>query len=113
MTPTEMDHVLIELEVILVSRQKVPVEPADLVILTVAVVVAVLGVSEFIARQDHGRTAAAHKNGDRISHHLETKGFDLGISRLSLFAAVPAAVIVGAVIVVPTVGFVVLAVVGI
>ena len=52
--------------------QKAPVQSGDLIVLAVAVVVAELGIAEFIACQKHGSPAAAHKYGTGIAYHAET-----------------------------------------
>ena len=108
----EGDHVFEESEIISVHPQVIPVEPGNFVVLTVAVIVAVLGVAEFIAGEDHGRAAAAHKDSDGIAHHLAAQLLDDGIIRGPFYPAVPAAVVVGAVRVVPAVGLIVLMIVG-
>ena len=108
----EGDHVPVKIEEVLVEAQIIPVEPGDLIVLTVAVVIAVLGIPEFIPRIDHGSPPAAHQDCDGIAHHFKAEGPDHGIVRRTLDPAVPAAVVISAVHIVPAVCFVVFVVVG-
>ena len=93
--------------------KETPVQPGGFVVLAIRVVVAVLGIAEFIPRQEHGRSAAAHQHGTGIADHPETEAEDFGVVGISFGAAVPAPVVVGAVRIVPAVFFVVFLVVGI
>ena len=93
--------------------QKPPVQPGNLVILTVGVVVSILGIAEFVPGQKHGRTPAAQKNGAGISDQAETQGKHLFFLRLAFRPAVPAPVVIRPVGIVPAVGLVVLLIIGI
>ena len=50
--PDEAPHELPERQAVLVDA--LPVDPADLIVLAIGIVVAVLGASEFIPRDQHG-----------------------------------------------------------
>ncbi len=65
----ERDHIAEELEHIPVLFQKAPVQPGDLVVLAVGVVVAEFRVAEFVAGEEHGRSPAAHQHGAGVSDH--------------------------------------------
>ena len=108
----ESNDIFEKLEELLVQPQIVPVEPGDFIVLTIAVVVAVLCIAEFVSGKDHRRAAAAHQNSDGIAHHLVSELLYNGIVRGTLHAAVPAPVIVCAVRIVPAVCLIVLVVVG-
>ena len=108
----ESDHVLVEPEKIPVETHIIPVQPGYVVVLTVTIVIPVLGVSEFVTGQDHRRAAAAHQDRDGIAHHLEAKVLDHGIVCRTLHPAVPAAVVIGTVCIVPAVCLIVLMIVG-
>ena len=71
-----------------------------------------LGISELISRKDHRCSAAAHQDSDGISHHLIAELPDHGIIRGTFNTAVPAAVIIGSVRIVPSVCLIVLVIVG-
>ena len=94
-------------------RRKAPVQPGDLVVLAVAVVVAVLGVAELVAGKEHGGSPAAHQNGAGVAYHAHAQLVDGIVIRRAFDAAVPASIVAGAVGVVPAVGFIVLVVVGV
>ena len=69
-----------------------PVDPADLVVLAVGVVVAVLRAPDFVAGQDHRHAAREHQDGDEVPDLPVAQGFDGGIVGRALDAAVPAQV---------------------
>ena len=50
-------------EELLIFCKQAPVEPGNLIVLAVAVVVAILRVAEFISGEEHRRAAAAHEHG--------------------------------------------------
>src|SRR5699024_9628403 len=103
-----MDHETEKFVQIPILFQQIPVQPGDLIILAVAVVVAVLRVPEFVAGRKHGGAPAAHEDGAGIADHAATQVQNLRIIGRSFLAAVPAAVVVGSVGIVPAVVFVVL-----
>src|SRR6185437_2964401 len=89
----------------------VPVDPGDLVVLAVTVVVAALGAPEFVAGEQHRNALAEKERDEEVPHLPVAQGRDPRILRRALSAAIPRPVVVGAVSVLLAVGFVVLAVV--
>src|SRR4051794_14345356 len=85
-----------------------PVDPGDLVVLAVAVVVAALGASEFVAMADHRHALTQQGGGDEVALLLGPQREDLGVVRRPLDTTVPGTVVALAVVVVLAVGFVVL-----
>ena len=65
----EPDHGLEKGEELLIFCKQTPVEPGNLIVLAVAVVVAILRVAEFIAGEEHRRAAAAHEHGTGVPDH--------------------------------------------
>src|SRR5690606_16775891 len=100
-----------ELEERLLALIQVPVEPCQLVVLAVGIVVAMLGVRQLIAAEEHGHALAEQEGGDEVALLSLAHGDDAGIVGGAFSAAVPALVVVGAVLVVLAVGLVVLLVV--
>src|SRR5439155_25155433 len=90
---------------------KLPVQPGGLVVLTVGVVVAVLGVAQLVAAADHRHALGEEQGGDQIPLLAFAEGAASRIVARPLGAAVPAQVIVAAVFVVLAIGFVVFLVV--
>ena len=90
----------------------VPVDPADLAVLGVGVVVAVLGAAELVAVQQHRHALAEQQGGDEVALLAGARPEDLRVLGRALDAVVPRAVVALAVVVVLAVGVVVLLVVG-
>ena len=90
----------------------VPVDPADLAVLGVGVVVAVLGAAQLVAVQQHRHALAEQQRGDEVALLAGPRLEDLGVVGRALHAVVPRAVVALAVVVVLAVGVVVLLVVG-
>src|SRR5690606_7147183 len=88
-----------------------PGEPADFVVLAVAVVVSVLGASVFVAAAKHGNALGKEKGGEEIAALAAAEFVDFGIVGRTFRAAVPREVVIVAVVVVFAVGLVVLLVV--
>ena len=110
---SQSDHIPAEPEDLLIFLQQGPVQPGYFVVLTVGIVVAELGVAEFISRKEHGCAPAAQQGGKGIFDKPHAQCPDLLIVRVSLGAAVPAVSTVVPVRIVPAVGFVVFGVVGV
>ena len=89
-----------------------PVDPRDLVVLAVGVVVAALGAAQLVAVADHGHALADQQGGQEVAALAGAQRHDLGVVGLPLDTAVPRAVVRVAVVVVLAVGLVVLLVVG-
>ncbi len=88
-----------------------PVEPVDVVVMAVGVVVAALCTPHFVAHEDHGQTHGKQRDGQEVLHLPVPQLFDYRIVRRTLDAAVPASIVVGSVPVLFAVRFIVLAVV--
>ena len=88
-----------------------PVQPGHLVVLHVGVVVAALGAPALVAGGDHRDPGGQAQRGQQVRGLLVPQRDDVGVGGLALDAAVPGAVVVGAVAVLLEVGLVVLAVV--
>ncbi len=89
-----------------------PVEPGDLVVLAVGVVVAALRAADLVAAEQHRHALRQQQRGQQVALLACPQREHLGVVGRSLDAAVPRAVVVLAVAVVLAVGLVVLLVVG-
>ena len=79
---------------------EVPVVPGDLVVLAPAVVVAVLGAADLVAAEQHRHALRQQQRGDEVALLARAQPVDLRVVGRPLGAAVPGAVVVGAVVVV-------------
>ena len=113
MLQAKADHITEKIKQLPVLFQKPPVQPGNLVVLTVGVVVSILGIAEFISGQEHGRAPAAQKHCTGVADQAHAQGKHGFLVRLSFCPAVPAPVVVRAVRIVPAVGLVVLFIIGI
>lgn len=111
MFSSEPDHFSEKLIKLLVHIQPCPVQPGDLIILTIGIIVAKTGVSKFISRKKHGCPTAAHQSHAGIFHHSETEFTDLRIHGLSFHSTVPASVIICSIRIVPSIGFIMLSII--
>ena len=107
----EMDDLFEVAEDVGVLLQIVPVKPGDFVVLTIGIVIAFLGVAHLVARQDHRDALTHHQHRDGVLHLLVAQAVDIGIICFSFAATVPAVIMVLAVAVVLTVGFIVFVVI--
>ena len=98
-----------ELDERLVDR--VPVHPAQFVVLRVGVVVALLRAAELVAVQQHRNALREHQRGDEVALLARAKGVDGRIIRRPLDPEIQRSVVRFAVLVVFAVGVVVLVVV--
>ena len=89
-----------------------PVQPRKLVVLTISVVVASLASADFVSRKEHGCPLGEDETAEKVLYLLIADFFDGSVLSWPFVAIVKAAVVVGAVSVVFSVFFVVLAVVG-
>ena len=94
------------------SSSSLPVEPADLVVLTIGVVVAFLRASEFVARANHRGALREQEGREKVSHLSLAQRLDFRVFGWAFDAAVPRAIVRMAVAVVLAVRLVVLVVVG-
>src|SRR5680860_324497 len=91
---------------------QLPVDPGELIVLAVDVVVAALGPTDLVAVGDHRDTLAEQECGEEVALLLPSQGVDRGVVGLALYPAVPGPVVALAVVVCLSVGRVVLLVVG-
>ena len=87
----------------------VPVEPRDVVVLAVGVVVAALGAADLVAAEHHRHTLAEQQRRHQVPLLALAQRDDRRVVRLALGAVVPGLVVVGAVLVALAVRLVVLA----
>ena len=85
----------------------VPVDPADLVVLAVGVVVAELRAPVLVAAEQHADALGEHEGGEEVALHAVAHARDGHRLRRPLDAPVPAVVLLGTVVAVPAVGLVV------
>ena len=97
-----------EAEQLAVASRQLPAEPADLVVLRVAVVVAALGAADLVAAEQHRHALAEEQRGEEVALLLLAGLDDRLLIGLALDAEVHALVVVVAVAVVLAVGLVVL-----
>src|SRR6266496_2735716 len=112
MTLTERDHQFEEPEQTGVLLYQLPIEPTDLVILAVGIVIALLRSSNFITGKDHRNALRKHKYGHTILDLTLAQGPNCCIIRLPFHATIPTHIIIAAIPVVFTVGLIVLVVIG-
>ena len=79
---------------------ELPVEPGDLVVLAPGVVVAALRAAELVAAEQHRHALREEQRGQEVALLARAQRVDLRVVGLALDAAVPGAVVVGAVAVV-------------
>src|SRR3954453_20468566 len=89
-----------------------PVQPGDLVVLHVGVVVATLGATAFVTGGDHRHAGGQAQRRQQVRRLLASQRQDLRVVGVALDAAVPGTVVVAAVPVPFAVVLVVLVVVG-
>src|ERR1700739_3601388 len=111
MIPAQSDQALNEVKKLFVYFFLIPIEPADLIVLTVRVVVPLLRMADLVAREQHRNSLGEQQCGHEIALLLASKAPDCGIVSGAFHTAVPAAVIVRAVAVFFTVGLVMFGVV--
>jgi hypothetical protein len=71
--PGDREHLLGELEQIGLRRIEVPIQPAQLVVLAVGVVVALLGARYFVAVGNHRHALREGQRGQHVLHHALTQ----------------------------------------
>ena len=90
-----------------VPVEQAPVQPADLVVLAVGIVVALLAAPHLVAHQQHRRAQRQHGDGQQVAHLALAQRQHRRVGGGAFDAAVPAAVVVVAVAVAFAVGLVV------
>src|SRR5262249_8972083 len=104
----QADQASAELEQAATRAVKIPVEPADLVVLAIGVVVAALRPPQLVAAQQHRPSRGEEERGQEVAHLPLAQRDDLRIVGRALDAVVPAAVVVASVPVLLAVRLVVL-----
>ncbi len=105
-------HLLGEGEQPLILRAPLPVDPADLVVLTVGVVVAKLAAAHLVAGEEVGSALGEQQGGDQVAFLLLAQVVDARIQGRPLDAVVAGEVVAVAVAVILAVGLIVALVVG-
>src|SRR5512132_1347660 len=88
-----------------------PIDPADLAILAIGVVVAALAAAEFVAGDEHRHTLRQQQRRHHVAPLLQPQAMDFRVVRRAFRATVPTVVVVGTVAIAFLVGVVVLAVI--
>ena len=107
------DHFLKKKVQLFVGIQPFPVQPGNLIILTIGIIISKTCVSKFVPGKKHRGSPAAHQRYTGIFHHFKTKSANLRIFRFSLRSAVPAPIIIMSVRIVPPIVFIVFSIIGI
>ena len=89
----------------------VPVEPADLIVLRIGIVIAVLGIADLVAGQHQRRPLREEKAGELVLAQLPAQRRDCSVAGRALMAAIVAVIVVGAVAIVLAIRRIVLLVV--
>src|SRR5437870_5803644 len=105
------DQLSREIQKLLVLFVVPPIEPADLVVLTISVVIALLRSSPLVATQKHRHALRKKKCGQEIPPLPFAQRVNLGVVGWTFDAAIPGEIVVVAVIVPVAVQFIVLFVV--
>ena len=82
----ELPH---EVDQRIVLLGKLPVDPADLVVLTICVVVALLCATEFVAREQHRRALREAKRRHEITNLTLAQPVDFGIVGRTFYSTIP------------------------
>src|ERR687892_2175523 len=90
---------------------QLPMEPGELVILAIRVVVPLLRLAELVAGQEHGDALRHHQRRQEIALLLPAQGVDGGIVGWALGPTVPTVVLIGAVLVLVAIRVVMLVIV--
>ena len=88
-----------------------PVDPREVVVLRIAVVVSLGGVPNFVASEQHGDTLGNQQGGQQVAHLSAAEFDNLGVVAGAFDAAVPAEIVVAAIAIGLAIGLVVLGVV--
>src|ERR1700741_4166199 len=94
-----------------VLQEQRPIEPIRFVVLTVSVIVATLRSTDFIAHQEHGKAQREQRDGHEILYLAVSESLNFRIRSGALSTTVPTPIVVSAITVILTVGFVVFVIV--
>src|ERR1700751_1506585 len=100
---TELDHSLPEAQQSRISLDTAPVKPADLIVLAIGVVVALLRIPNLIAGNEHRHSAGQEQNRCKVTNLPLPQVFNSGIVRHTLHSAVPAQILIRAIVVALTI----------
>src|SRR6185436_1890049 len=84
-------------QIVAIASQCLPFDPADLVVLAISVVVAVLAVADFVAGQQQRHALGKEKRREMITPKLAAKVQNLRIVGWAFDAAIGALVAIGAI----------------
>ena len=102
-----MDHGTDKFEKSHAVRRYIPIQPGQFVVLAVGVIVSLLGMADFIPGQHHRYAGGEEQSRHEVSFLLGPQGDDRLVIGRSLGTAIPAVIVVRAVLVVFTIGVVV------
>src|SRR5207248_892257 len=111
MFPAQPNQFFGKAEELLLFLIAIPVEPADLVVLTIGVVIPCLSPPKFITAQDHRRALRHEQRSQKIPALPSPQRIDLRVVGRPFRAAVPRLIVIVAVLAVLPVRFVVLLVI--
>ena len=90
-------HLFRKVQKLFLFRIQVPVDPADLIVLAIWIVVALLSLFDFVAAANHGHALRQQQRCKQILALLQTQALNFRIGRFAFDAAVPVVVVVVAV----------------
>src|SRR5262249_35146473 len=93
-------------EIVAGAAEALPVDPADLIVLAIGIVVAGLRIGDLVAGQDQRRALREQQAGELVSPQLPAQCRDGRIIGRALMTAIVAVVVVGAVAIVLAIGLV-------
>src|ERR1022692_3324323 len=112
LTLADFDQMLSEIaQAPTIAVDTFPVEPTDIVVLPIGVIVALLGPGEFVAREDHRRSTGQEEGSEHVSHLTQSKASYLGVVGRSFCSMIPGDIVRMAVAVAFSVRVIVLVVV--
>src|SRR4029453_14153251 len=109
--PPEMDERTHAFIPRLLLLREFPVEPRQLVVLAISIIIALLTMAEFIASQKHRHALGQQQGGHEVAHLLPTQGPNARIVSRTFNATVPAIVVIGPILIILAIRFVVLLVI--
>ena len=89
----------------------IPIQPGEFIVLTIGIVIALLRMADVVSGQNHRHTGGQEQGGDKVSFLLRTQRVDRRIIRRSFGPAIPAIIVVGAILIVFPIRFVIFVVV--
>jgi hypothetical protein len=111
MCPPDIEQHTDEVQKLSLLVRDIPVQPRDIIVLTIRVVVASLRMADFIAGQDHRDTRGLEQGGHEVSLLSRSQCIDRKVFGRSLDATIPAVFVVDAVLIIFAIGVVVFVIV--